>query len=198
MTEAPARKRLTDAAIQAFAERGFHATTTRDISTRAGMSPAALYVHHASKEQLLYEVSTSGHLECLEMIRAAAATSADPVQRLANMQYAFTRYHATHTAGARVVQYEIAALTPDHRREVAGYRRDIERVYREAITDGVDKGVFDVDDVPGVSLALISMAIDLVRWYQPGGTRTPESLGRLHAQIALRSVGVTQDVAPEE
>ncbi len=44
-----ARVRLREAAIEAFARKGFHGTTTRDISTAAGMSPAALYVHYPSK-----------------------------------------------------------------------------------------------------------------------------------------------------
>jgi AcrR family transcriptional regulator len=43
------RARLLKAATDAFAEKGFHATTTRDIATLAGMSPAALYVQHKSK-----------------------------------------------------------------------------------------------------------------------------------------------------
>ncbi|MBW9205710.1 TetR/AcrR family transcriptional regulator [Mumia sp. zg.B53] len=189
MTEVPARERLMDAAVEAFAERGFHATTTRDISTRAGMSPAALYVHHASKEQLLYEISSAGHLNTRNMIAAAYASTADPVERLATIQFEFTRWHAVHSKRARVVQYEISALTPEHRKEVAGYRRDIERVYRDAIGEGVDKGVFEVSDVPGTALALISMAIDLVRWYQPGGPRTPEAVGNLYADLALRAVG---------
>ncbi|KAA1418111.1 TetR/AcrR family transcriptional regulator [Mumia zhuanghuii] len=189
MTEVPARERLMDAAVEAFAERGFHATTTRDISTRAGMSPAALYVHHASKEQLLYEISSAGHLNTRHMLADAYASTADPVARLATMQFEFTKWHAVHSKRARVVQYEISALTPEHRREVAGHRRDIERIYQDAIREGADKGVFEIEDVPGTALALISMAIDLVRWYQPDGPRTPDSVAQLYADLALRAVG---------
>ena len=54
------RARLLDAATAAFAEKGFHGTTTRDIATAAGMSSAALYVHHKSKEELLYLISRTG------------------------------------------------------------------------------------------------------------------------------------------
>jgi AcrR family transcriptional regulator len=192
MTDVPARERLMDAAVEAFAERGFHATTTRDISTRAGMSPAALYVHHASKEQLLYEISSAGHQNTRNMILAAYASTADPVDRLATIHFEFSKWHAVHSKRARVVQYEISALTPEHRKEVAGYRRDIERVYRDAIAEGVEKGVFEVDDVPGTALALISMAIDLVRWYQPDGPRTPDAVGHLYADLALRAVGAAR------
>ena len=75
-----ARTRLAAAAIDAFAARGFHGTTTRDISTAAGMSPAALYVHYPSKEQLLYEISRSGHLDALAALRAVP--DMQPAERL--------------------------------------------------------------------------------------------------------------------
>lgn len=38
-------RRLVLSAVDSFARRGYHATTTRDISVGAGLSPAALYVH---------------------------------------------------------------------------------------------------------------------------------------------------------
>ena len=67
---AATRTRLLEAAVTAFAEKGFHATTTRDIAAAAGMSPAALYVHHKSKEELLHLISREGHSEVLGLIRA--------------------------------------------------------------------------------------------------------------------------------
>ena len=60
MTIVTARERLLEAAVEAFAEKGFTATTTRDIASRAGMSPAAVYVHHDTKENLLFTVSVEG------------------------------------------------------------------------------------------------------------------------------------------
>lgn len=55
-----AARRLLMAGAGSFAERGFHATTTRHIASGAGMSPAALYVHFPSKAALLFEISRRG------------------------------------------------------------------------------------------------------------------------------------------
>src|SRR3954469_6409875 len=41
---------ILDAALACFAERGYDATRVRHIAQRAGVSEAALYRHHASKE----------------------------------------------------------------------------------------------------------------------------------------------------
>ena len=51
--ESESSRRILLAALAAFAQRGFQAATTREISERAGMSPAAIYVHYKAKSDLL-------------------------------------------------------------------------------------------------------------------------------------------------
>ena len=101
MTTITARERLINAAVEAFAEKGFAGTTTRDIASRAGMSPAAVYVHHDSKESLLFSVSLDGHRRALEVITSAAASSTDPVDRLRAMVYDFSLWHADNSRPRR-------------------------------------------------------------------------------------------------
>jgi AcrR family transcriptional regulator len=50
------RERLLDAAEKLFAERGFAATSTRDIVERSGDTIGSVNYHFGSKEQLLVEV----------------------------------------------------------------------------------------------------------------------------------------------
>lgn len=185
--EASARDRLLTAAVAAFSEHGFHATTTRDIASRARMSPAAVYVHHASKEELLYAISREGHADTLDAVRAAA-TQGDPVRRLQDVVRAFTTWHAEHHAMARIVQYELGALSPAHFAEVAAMRRQIEQVMRETLTHGTAAGAFEVADVRGTALALLSLGIDVARWFRDGGELSVSELGELYADLAVRMV----------
>jgi AcrR family transcriptional regulator len=185
---ADARTRLVSAATAAFAERGYHATTTRDIAARARMSPAAVYVHHSSKEELLFLISRDGHDTALQVLREASPDDAEPFTRLRDTVRAFTLWHARHHTAARVVQYELAALSPEHRREIGARRRDIDQHMRDVITAGVDQGVFDVPDIPGTTLALLSLAVDVARWYRDDGRRSAESVADLYADLAVRMV----------
>ncbi|WBQ03334.1 TetR/AcrR family transcriptional regulator [Kribbella sp. CA-293567] len=182
-----AARRLLTGAIEAFAERGFQATTTRDIASRADMSPAALYVHYPSKERLLFEISLYGHRAALEIL-SAADTAGTPTDRLRAMVAAFTAWHAEHHTIARVVQYELAALSPEHFAEVATIRRAISALIEKVLTDGVSDGTFAVPDVPGTTLALLSLSIDVARWYDPSRRPSPESLGATYADLAHRMV----------
>jgi AcrR family transcriptional regulator len=184
-----AARRLLLGAVEAFAERGFHATTTRDIAGRAGMSPAALYIHYKTKEELLYQISRVGHERSVGILTEAAASGGDHAQRLETAVRAFVRWHAEHHTTARVVQYELAALEPEHYQEIVGLRRRTEEVLRGILADGVAAGEFAVADLRGTALAVLSLCIDVARWFRAGGRRSPEEIGVLYAGLALRMVG---------
>jgi AcrR family transcriptional regulator len=185
---APAR-RLLVAAVQAFAERGYHATTTRDISTRVGLSPAGVYVHYKSKEELLYRICQISHEHSLTAIRTAALRSPDdPVAQIGSVIGDFAAWHARYHIPARVISYELAALSPAHYDEIVSLRHQIELVVRSTLEQGVASGVFDVADVIGTARALLSLTIDVARWYRSSGRRAPEDIGRLYADLAVRMV----------
>jgi AcrR family transcriptional regulator len=186
-TDAP--RRLLEAAAEAFADRGFHATTTRDIAARAGLSPAGVYVHFATKEELLYQLSREGHIVARDMLRAAAEGASSPTEALRAIMGTFARWHAEHYRVGRIVQYEFGNLTPEHRDDVLRLRKEIDGVVRQVVTRGVEQGEFAVDDVPDTTLALMSMAIDVARWYDPEIRRTPEAIGAAYAELGLRLVG---------
>ncbi|MEU9787312.1 TetR/AcrR family transcriptional regulator [Streptomyces phaeochromogenes] len=184
-----AARRLLVAAVEAFAERGYHATTTRDIAGRAGMSPAALYIHYKTKEELLHRISRIGHEKALEILRTAAQGEGGAAERLADAVSSFVRWHAGGRTTARVVQYELDSLGPDARAEIIALRRQVDAEVRGIIQDGVAAGDFDVPDVPGTTLAVLSLCIDVARWFNVNGTRTPEEVGTLYADLVLRMVG---------
>ncbi len=47
------RQEITDAAASLFAERGYAATSTRQIAEKAGMRQASLYYHFTGKDEIL-------------------------------------------------------------------------------------------------------------------------------------------------
>ncbi|MFF7338537.1 TetR/AcrR family transcriptional regulator [Streptomyces sp. NPDC008163] len=183
-----AARRLLVAAVDAFAERGYHATTTRDIAGRAGMSPAALYIHYKTKEELLHRISRIGHDRALAVLEAAADGDGTAAERLATAVRSFVRWHAERHTTARVVQYELDALGEEHRTEIIALRRRTDAVVRRIIGEGVASGEFDVPDVPGTTLAVLSLCIDVARWFNAQGSRTPDEVAELYADLVLRMV----------
>jgi len=181
-------QRLMDAAVDAFSDNGFHATSTRDIAARANMSPAGVYVHFASKQDLLFQLCRRGHVLALEIVANARDGAQAPPAQLVAIVSAFARWHAEQYRTARIVQYEFPHLTPEHRDDVLALRKQIDAVVKEVLQAGVASGDFDVPEVAMTTLALQSLSIDVARWYEPGIRRTPEAIGTAYGDLALRLV----------
>ncbi|GAA2747952.1 TetR/AcrR family transcriptional regulator [Kitasatospora cinereorecta] len=184
-----AARRLLLAAVESFARRGFHATTTRDIATAAGMSPAALYIHYPSKAALLAEISRTGHQSTLDLVERAEASSTEPVEQMRRLVEEFTRWHAHgHTVG-RIVNNELHALPEEDFAAVAELRIRIEETVLRIIARGVDAGRFEVPDQRTAARAVTSLGIDVSRWYTERSSESPEELGRRYAVLVLRMLG---------
>jgi AcrR family transcriptional regulator len=213
----PSSRRMLLAAIDAFAEQGYHATTTRDIATRSGLSPAGLYVHYPSKAALLAQISRIGHEAALTLVLSAADPhdsqgtddgpsagegndsdgGADAVQRLRRVVARFVAWHAEHHRVARVVQYELAALPSGDRAAVVVIRHQIETLVEQLLRDGVAEGSMAVTEPRRVARAILSMGVDVARWYDPAGRDSPTDLGALYADLAERMVAAEHAVAAE-
>lgn len=185
---APAR-RLLGAAVDSFAERGYHATTTRDIATRAGLSPAGLYVHYPSKAALLGHLSRVGHEAALRIVERTLALPGESPRRLHALVAAFVAWHAEHHTVARVVQYELRSLDPDDRAVVTALRRELERLVEREVRRGVAAGTLTTPHPRQATRAILSLAVDVARWYDPAGAESPTRLGRIYADLALRMLG---------
>ncbi|MEY9844155.1 AcrR family transcriptional regulator [Streptacidiphilus sp. BW17] len=191
------RARLLEAAVAAFAEKGFRGTTTRDIAAAAGMSPAALYVHHKSKEELLYLISKAGHESTLQLVQDAIGPADDePTAALRRVIHDFAASHARGQTVARIVNYELNSLTDEHLTEIKQIRHRTEAEIRALVERGVAAGDFDAPDPRMAAVALLSLGIDIARWYHDGGRWSPEDVADQYAAMALRIVGARSPRSP--
>jgi AcrR family transcriptional regulator len=182
-------RRILLAAATAFAERGFHATTTRDIAAQAGLSPAAMYFYFHSKEEVLYQIATSALDFTVDVAATEAKGPGSPTERLARLVRVLTVWHTYNSQVAHVVLYQTGALTAAHLADIEAKQREVSRILRQIITDGLKSGDFDVPDAGAATIAVLSLCLDVARWYRPGYRLTPQQLGDLNATAALRIAG---------
>ncbi|MGB3501209.1 MAG: TetR/AcrR family transcriptional regulator [Mesorhizobium sp.] len=173
------RRALAQAATVEFGRRGYHATTTRHIAEHAGMSPAGLYVHYPSKAELLFTISRIGHEAVLNDCQAAVENMTAPGDRLNAFVKTFTAWHAVNHNLARVLQYELRALDPEHYKTIAAIRQRTEAFAATVFTPLVS----DQSKLHIHTLAILSLGIDVARWYTPGHSPEPDTLGDAYAEL---------------
>ena len=185
-------RQLLAAAIELFAEQGYHATKTRDIPARIGMSTGAMYAHFRSKEDLLFEISLTGHRRGVATLAGAATDVADPADQLARMVRAFSVYHARFHMIGKIVHYELYGMTQEHLAQVLEVRRHTATLIEDVIRRAVESDVLTAPDVTGTGRAVLSLCVDVARWYHDHRDETPQEIGDLNAQLALRMLGVEE------
>jgi AcrR family transcriptional regulator len=75
------REQLIRAALEVFQEKGFHATTVRDIGRASGLTQGTIYNYVRSKEDILFLVCDRVIAEYVSSMEAVAATG-DAAARL--------------------------------------------------------------------------------------------------------------------
>jgi AcrR family transcriptional regulator len=183
-----AQRRLFDAAIEVFAEHGYGGSRTRDIAAKADRSPAAVYVHHSSKEELLFAISERTQRSALVHLQGVYDSHGDPVSRVHAMVMEFSLWHLENIQAARVTQYEMHALTPEHRAVVVAQRREFHRLMRTALEAGIRAGAFEVADLHRTTHSLLALGIDLIRWFDPSVDPDKVSVARHNADLAIRMI----------
>lgn len=184
-------RRFLMAAVSAFAGRGYHATTTRDIASLAGSSPAGIYTYYSTKADLLYEIALIAHDRILADIEAAVTSADDPVGRVAAMVRASVLWHAEEHVLAKVVNADFKALDVTRVAKILKIRRTISQIVRNEVQLGVDAGVFSVDHIDGTAIAMLRL-MDVAPWYNERGPMSPSQLADVYGELILKMLGVSQ------
>ncbi|MEU3274757.1 TetR/AcrR family transcriptional regulator [Saccharomonospora sp. NPDC006951] len=187
------RERVKRAAVKLFAAKGFHGTGIRDLAQEAKLSSASLYHYMGTKEELLAEIMCDSLGALLESAKQAVAGVTDPGQRLSRLVALHVTTHARQPKETRVVDHEIGVLSPKARRAVVGLRDEYERLWSDAIADGVSEGVFDTAEPAITRIALLEMCNGVARWYSPKGTLSLDALAGHYVRLAMRALGVGDD-----
>lgn len=182
-------KKFLMAAVAAFAGRGYHATTTRDIAQMAGSSPAGIYTYYATKADLLYDMSIIAHEYVLEQVIEAANGAEDPVERIKRIVRASVTYHAEEHVVAKVVNKDFQALDVSRLAKILKSRKSFTKFVRSELRAGMDKGIFSIEDLDGTTIAILRL-MDVSPWYNERGSMSPDELADTFTVLILRMIGV--------
>jgi TetR/AcrR family transcriptional regulator, cholesterol catabolism regulator len=176
------------AALELFAERGYHATSLRDIGARVGMHAGSLYNHIASKEELLVSLLKAFTSERIAAMTQATAGVDDPIERLRALLDTIVIDRSREHREIFVSQSELRAVDPERRREIIALRDEYEELIGGVLDYGASRGVFDMPDRKLAIYAIIAIAQQVDRWYRPDGRLSREEISRIYQTMVLRSL----------
>jgi AcrR family transcriptional regulator len=187
--ESPTVCRLLLAGVEAFWRDGFHASSTRDIAKRAQLSPAAVYVHFAAKEDLLFKIILYIAENLRDRLLELATQGGSPTELLRRLVHAYVALPARMYKASLVANREFASLTPSQRKQIVKIRDELEQIVGDCLTAGKASGEFNFEDLPITRMAVVSLCRSTLSWYSPRGKYTPEEIGDYYVTLVLGMIG---------
>lgn len=175
-----------------FRERGYHATSMRDLAKALDLRGSSLYSHVASKEDLLWEIVTDAAAAFAAAVDAVPA-SLDPPARLAAMIRAHLAVVAAERPTATVFFQDWLHLGPERRARVVAARDDYQRRFIDVIEDGVRSGDFAVDDPRLAALVVLSALNWTYQWLDPAGRLDLDALADGYAAQLVGGLAVVRE-----
>jgi AcrR family transcriptional regulator len=184
------RAELLELAATMFAERGFRATTVRDIADAAGILSGSLYHHFDSKESMVDEILTGFQEELFGRYEEIVAAGKGPRETLEAVVVASFESIDKHHAGVAIYQNEAKYLAQFDR---FAYLRDRNAEFRKLWTGiletGVAAGVFRPDlDIELVYRFVRDTVWVAVHWYRPGGELSYDAVAEQYLGILLDGI----------
>lgn len=191
-TERNSAQVIRDEAAKLFFERGYDATTLRQVASAAGLKVGSLYNHITSKEDLLQQIMGSVIDELLERVQASVATvtSGDPVDRLQAALAGHITFHAERAQQVFIGNAELRSLPEAARDNVVKKRAEYELFLAGLVDDAGKAGLAEVIDSKIHVYSFVAQATHVAGWYRPGGRLELSEIVRIYTRLALRELNV--------
>ncbi len=189
--EAPSRRRaIEDAASGLFHERGYAATSVREIARVLDIQGASLYAHVSSKEDVLWSIvdRAASAFEAAADRGKAAAEGRPPAERLSALVRGHVEVIAADPRLASVFLSEWRHLSAGRRAGILERRDAYEAPFRDVIADGMATGDFTPTD-PALAATFILNALNgLAAWYRADGRLTAGRIADHYSDLAVRTL----------
>ncbi|HLX56006.1 MAG TPA: TetR/AcrR family transcriptional regulator [Ktedonobacteraceae bacterium] len=177
------RERILAAAVQLFAQYGYHAATMRDIARLSGIQAASIYYHYASKQALLVEIMDTHMRDLNAHLQRIMQEQTHIQQRLHAAIANHIRLHTSFKSEFFIIDTEIRALEDAHRDTILALRDQYEAMLQSLLRDGMEQGIFRQLDIKVSSYALIAMCTEVATWFRPDGRLSVQQVIDLYTQM---------------
>jgi TetR/AcrR family transcriptional regulator, cholesterol catabolism regulator len=179
------RAQLLDAAARLFSERGFHATSMRDIAKAVGMLSGSIYYHFESKDEILLAIFDEGTRRVDEAVAAAVALETEPWARLEAACAAHLRGLVAYPDYTRV----LLQATPDEANGAGERIRELRRGYEARFRELIHQLPLPANtDRRYLRLLLFGALNYSPVWFHPGGD-PPETVAQRFVDMLRTPLG---------
>jgi len=167
---------IFEAAALLFRDKGYTATSMRDLAEQVSLKASSLYNHIGSKEEILREIcfaNAEQFSQGMAEVEALQTSAADKVRALIRIHINVATSDFTSVTA---FNDEWRHLSEPHLSEFKTRRRDYEKRFQTIIETGIRDGEFKQLDSFTALYTIFSSMRWLYDWYKPERDVTPDQL----------------------
>jgi AcrR family transcriptional regulator len=169
-----------------FRERGYAASSTRELAQRAGVGKATVYHHFPKKEDLLFEICIWAIDGVTDGVERAVADHEGSIARLQAAIQAHTRCVTDDIDMHATMLLEFRHLSPERLADVAQRRRRYHILVVDLIQDAQDDGTLSsAVSARHQAVLLLNILNWTITWFRPGGDLSSDEIAALSASTFL-------------
>lgn len=182
------KTQITEKATLLFREKGYAATSMRDLAAAIGIEAASLYNHVRSKEALLQSICFSMAEDFFQARNEVERLRLSPPVKL---RLAIEKHVQVITArrdAAAVFLHEWRHLSEPDLSIFKNMRDDYEAYFTAILQEGVDAGFFRPLDEKLAVMSLLSSLNWLHDWYRPDGNLAAHEIAAHQADLFIQGI----------
>ncbi len=149
-----------------FREKGFSATSMRDLAEKVGVEAASLYNHISSKAELLQEICFSVATEFMSHIDQIEVTPATSLEKIENILRFHIRQMINQYEKVFVSDREWRHLNDPYLSNYQNQRRLYRQRFAAVIEDGIRKNEIKPIDAPTAVLIILHAVSGIESWHR--------------------------------
>lgn len=182
------KEHINSAARNLFRERGYSATSMRDIASTVGIEVASLYNHIDSKESMLQQICFTMAEKFLAIIPLVKHLQERPEEQLKEAIRLHVLVITSHADESAVFVHEWKHLSEPRLSAFKKMRNNYEGFYRDLIRRGEELGLFKNIHEKFVMMVLFSSINWLYDYYKPNGKLNPSQISDIITDIFLNGI----------
>ena len=137
--EKRSKRDVLETAQRLFRERGFQATSVRDIAGAMGIQAGSLYSHIEGKDELLWEIASAAADRFFAMIEPIVASDQIVTQKLRDVIHGHVRVITEELDAAAVYSTEWRHLSDERKKQFIDRRDRYESKIRGLVREGIEQ-----------------------------------------------------------
>jgi len=178
-------ERIFAEAVRIFREKGYHATSMRNIADAVGLQKGSLYHYIPSKEALLFKIFERSSGALTQQLEAISASRDSPPDKLRRAIESHLIALCDQLDIYTVYLSERRALTNRYHAKVRAEGEKHARLIEQILQEGIAHRDFRVMDTKMVALAILGMCNWLYQWYAPDGRLTPRQIAAIFSEVVI-------------